>query len=428
MGELLSVLWTSMELISVYFFWRAFFPPRVSRKQYIIAMVALLVFFMAYFSMEISQEWRIVIVLLSYVAVSLWVNQGKLHWHILIALLAYCFGMAMNNIFTYGACALLGIPLEVLVWRKYLFTVVVTTGRLAAIFLAWYIGHLWGNRKTSVLRGKWLLFTLLLLTVSAAMLYIVSLKFQNTEGISVEVAAFSATLFIVNVAFFYLVDSLARSTEQLKETALLNQQLEIQTEQILALEKSYQVQRRTTHDFRNQLQTISGLLSIGKPDEAEAYTRELLGQHTVRIFAVNSGHPVIDAVLNHKYQLCKAQDIDVQLQVNDLSQVNLPTDMLVVLLSNLLDNAIEGCCRLGGKRQIFISLIAEETLFLSIRNTSLPVTIQNGRIPTSKANKNAHGYGLGRIQYILDKFGGEYNFAYKDGWFVYAAEVPLNQE
>ena len=428
MGELLTVFWVAMDMIPLYFFWRAFFQPRVSKKQYIIAMAASLAFFLVYFCMGFSQEWRIVIVPSSYVAISLWVNQGKLRWHILIALLTYCFGMAINNVFTYGACALLGISMEVLVWRKLLFTVVVTAGKLAAIFLAWYIGHLWKGRKSSAVRGKWLLFTLLFFIASAVMLYIVFSKFQNAESVSGEAAVFSAIVFIVNIALFYLVDSLARSTEQLKETALLNQQLDIQTEQILALEKSYQAQRQTTHDFRNQLQTISGLLSMGKTEEAEAYTQELLGQHTVRIFAVNSGHPVIDAVLNHKYQLCKAHGIDIQFQGNDLSQINLPTDMLVVLLSNLLDNAIEGCCRLTEEKQIFFRLIAEEALFLSIRNTSLPVTIQNGRILTSKPNKEAHGYGLGRIKYILDKFEGEYSFAYKDGWFVYAAEIPLNQQ
>lgn len=428
MGELLTVFWTAMDMIPLYFFWRAFFQPRVSKKQYFIAMAAMLAFFLVYFCMGFGQEWRIVVVPSSYVAISLWVNQGKLRWHILIALLTYCFGMAISNVFTYGACALLGISMEVLVWRKPLFTVVVTVGKLAAIFLAWYIGHLWKGRKSSAVRGKWLLFTLLFFIASAVMLYIVFSKFQNAENVSGEAAVFSAIVLIVNIALFYLVDSLARSTEQLKETALLNQQLDIQTEQILALEKSYQAQRQTTHDFRNQLQTISGLLSMGKTEEAEAYTQELLGQHTVRIFAVNSGHPVIDAVLNHKYQLCKAHGIDIQFQINDLSQINLPTDMLVVLLSNLLDNAIEGCCRLTEEKQIFFRLIAEETLFLSTRNTSLPVTIQNGRILTSKPDKEAHGYGLGRIKYILDKLGGEYSFAYKDGWFVYAAEIPLNQQ
>ena len=62
--------------------------------------------------------------------------------------------MAINNVFTYGACALLGISMEVLVWRKLLFTVVVTAGKLAAIFLAWYIGHLWKGRKSSAVRGE----------------------------------------------------------------------------------------------------------------------------------------------------------------------------------------------------------------------------------------------------------------------------------
>lgn len=428
MGEILTVLWTTMELIPLCFFWRAFFRMRVSKRQYIIAMVALLAFFLVYFRMKPRPEWKFFIIILGYITTSLLVNKGMFHWHVLIALMNYCSGVAINNIFCYGICFLLKIPLEVLIWRKLLFTVVVTAGKLAAIFLAWYISHIWRDQKTSSLRGKWLSFTVLFFTASAVMLYIVFLKFQGTEDVSAGIVMFSAVLFAVNIAFFYLANSLAKSTEQLKETALLSQQLEIQTEQILALEKSYQAQRRTTHDFRNQLQTISGLLSMGKSEEAEDYTQELLGQHTVRIFAVNSGHPVIDAVLNHKYQLCKVYEIDIQFQVNDLSRVDLPTDMLVVLLSNLLDNAIEGCCRLEGKRCIFVSLISDETLFLSIRNTSLPVIIQNGRILTSKPDKEAHGYGLGRIKYILDKFEAEYNYAYKDGWFVYAAEIPLNQE
>jgi sensor histidine kinase regulating citrate/malate metabolism len=48
-------------------------------------------------------------------------------------------------------------------------------------------------------------------------------------------------------------------------------------------------------------------------------------------------------VLNQKYQQAQEHDIDVQMQVNDLSSVSIYTDHLVVLLSNLLDNAIEAC-------------------------------------------------------------------------------------
>ncbi len=428
MGELLTCLWTAMEIITTFLFWRAFFLPRITKGKYILAVTALWLFILAYLFAQYPTKWKPLVAITAYATTSICVNQGKIYWRILIAVLGCILIAAIDNAFCYGASALLGISVKNLIWEKMLYSTVVTAGKMVEIFLAWLFGHLWKNRKTPAVRGRWLLFTMLFFIASASMLYIAFIRFQGTDGVSTEVVVFSIVLFVSNVVFFYLVDSLARSTEKLKETALLNQQLEIQTEQIMALEKSYQTQRRNTHDFRNQLQTILELLSMGNVKEAEDYAQKLLGQQNVRIFAVNSGHPVIDAVLNHKYQQSRGLGVDMQLQVNNLSRVTLPTDMLVVLLSNLLDNAIEGCCRIDGERMIFCKLIAEDTLFLSVRNTSLPVTINNGRIPTSKPNKEEHGYGLGRIQYILDKLGGEYTFTYQDGWFTYAAEIPLKKE
>ncbi len=425
MGEVLTGLWTAMDIAPLYFLWKSFFSPKGSKKRYVTAIVLLWVFLMVYLAFEPNQRWRIFIVVITYTLASLLVNKGAFHQHVLVALLGYCIGIAMNNIFCYGISAILGISVEELVWRKILFTVVVTTGRITTILVDWYIGHLWKQQKMSPLHGKWMLLTLLFFASSAAMLYITFLKFQNTNGLPSEIAMFSLVLVAANVVFFILADTLAKSTEKLKETALLNQQMELQTEQILALKESYQAQRKRTHDFRNQLQAISELLSMGKTEQAESYVHQLLGQQTGRIFAVNTGHPVIDAVLNHKYHLCQEQAVDIHFKVNDLQQVKLPTDMLVVLLSNLLDNAIEGCCRVQEERTIFCSILAKDTLFISVRNTSLPVTIQNGRIQTSKASKEEHGYGLGRISYILDALEGEYSFQYKDGWFTYVAEIPL---
>ena len=120
--------------------------------------------------------------------------------------------------------------------------------------------------------------------------------------------------------------------------------------------------------------------SLGEIDEAKKYIQTIQGQQTTRIFCVNSHHPIIDAVLNHKYQTAREHGIDVQIKVNDLSGVALETDQLVVLLSNLLDNAIEGCCRVDGERNLYCSIIADDDLLLSVRNTSQPVKIWNNTI------------------------------------------------
>ena len=202
--------------------------------------------------------------------------------------------------------------------------------------------------------------------------------------------------------------------------------MNIQTEHILALEKSYRAQRQVTHDFRNQLQAISDLLAMGELNAAKDYVQQLQGQQTTRIFTVNSHHPIIDAVLNHKYQTAKEHNIDIQVQVNDLSKVTIGTDMLIVLLSNLLDNAIEGCCRVYGQRTLMCSLVADESLLISIKNSSVPVKIINNSIPTSKASKDDHGYGLSQIKHILNQLNAEYAFDYRAGWFAFVAEIPLS--
>lgn len=276
------------------------------------------------------------------------------------------------------------------------------------------------------MQGKWLLLSLLFPAASNAMLLMMFHSFQDAPDISSGVVFFCCVLAVTNIAILYLISLMEKSSEELKENALLNQQMEILTEHVVALEKSYRAQRQATHDFRNQLQAISDLLCLGQLDAAKEYVQQLQGQQTTRIFCVNSHHPIIDAVLNHKYQAAKDLGIDVQVEVSDLSKVTISTDMLIVLLSNLMDNAIEGCCRVESARSLMCSLIAEESLMISIRNTSKPVTIRNNMIPTSKEPKEDHGYGLSRIQNILNQLHAEFAFTYQDGWFTFVAEIPLN--
>lgn len=114
----------------------------------------------------------------------------------------------------------------------------------------------------------------------------------------------------------------------------------------------------------------------------------------------------------------------MQVKVNDLSAVDIQTNELVVLLSNLLDNAIEACLKLPYNREIVCSIVKEDGIYISIRNTSAPVTILHGEIATTKQDATEHGYGLPAVKYILNQLNAEYTFAYQDGWFQFVAEIP----
>ena len=50
--------------------------------------------------------------------------------------------------------------------------------------------------------------------------------------------------------------------------------------------------------------------------------------------------------------------------------------------------------------------------------------IQDGEIPTTKAEPLLHGFGLRNVRDILDKYKAEYTISYEDGRFVFLADWP----
>lgn len=156
---------------------------------------------------------------------------------------------------------------------------------------------------------------------------------------------------------------------------------------------------------------------------AQEYVRQLRANRALKVFSIASNNPVIDVVLNQKYQVAQEHDIKMHVKVNDLSSVAIKTNELVVLLSNLLDNAIEACLKLEQNREIVCSILKEECIYISVRNTSAPVEILHGEIPTTKQETTEHGYGLQAVKYILNRLKAEYTFAYRDGWFQFVAEI-----
>ena len=94
-----------------------------------------------------------------------------------------------------------------------------------------------------------------------------------------------------------------------------------------------------------------------------------------------------------------------------------------VLLSNLLDNAIEASESTEGK-EIFCRILHNDGLFISVRNTSAPVTIVENNIIAGKPVGIEHGYGIPAIEYVLEQLHAEYFFSYDNGWFQFVAEIP----
>ena len=332
--------------------------------------------------------------------------------------------LAASSLLVFGTCGALGIGFHSFWEQRLLVGVVGGFGFLLTVLILLLLRFL-ELPEVVQSRGAGVLLSILFPVASLLILAVSVYAAREIDGIAVGAAVFGFVLLIANGAILYLLRLMAQQAKEEQERALLRQQMEIQTGSILSLEKSYRSQRQATHEFRNQLQTIHDLLARDAKEEALRYVEQLQGMQTVRVFAVNTHHPILDAVLNQKYQAAKEQDMDFQFRVNDLSRLELETDALVVLFSNLLDNAVEGCAPLPEGRMIRCSILLSDSLYISIRNTSLTVVMHGKEIPTTKEPKHEHGFGLVSVRRILEDLGAEYTFHYSNGWFEFVAEIPL---
>lgn len=344
----------------------------------------------------------------------------KKWYRILLDLIAGgAFVCLISNGFVLGVRHLFGLSVWDFQNRKLFCMVVVSAGQLLALLGAWIV------RQIRIgIRVRWLLLTLLFPVLSLAMLLIMLFTYLGRTDISDTTFFFCCLLELSNFAAVGLIHATQKSTLLGQEMALLHQQLQIQSESIVSLEKSYRSQRQSTHDFQNHLQTVYRLLRDGENSSAQEYVGQLLDVQSERVFSVNTGNPIIDAVVHQKFQVAYEQGIEASFRGNDLSGVDMKMNELVVLMSNLLDNAIEGCARYSGERKLECSMILQNGLFLSVRNTSPAVTIQGKHIPTTKEPRHDHGYGLRTISRILDQNKAQYSFRYADGWFEFVAEIP----
>ena len=158
---------------------------------------------------------------------------------------------------------------------------------------------------------------------------------------------------------------------------------------------------------------------------ARQYLAEVIGTGQLDAMAVHSNNPIIDAILNQKYAQACELGIQIDFAITDLAGFPLSNKETAVVLSNLLDNAIEACKTQKGARLIRVKIqcSAEKTV-LSVMNTidKAPV-MENGLPVTTKADPLMHGYGLQNILSILAKHGAYPAIQCQDGWFQFSTAL-----
>lgn len=424
--HLFTFCWVFLECVGLYILSLSFFKVRRNNFSIVlaVAVVALLLSVLSY--LDIPQIIRVAANISIFTVFCLFTTNSKPIPSIFVSLFLVVIGAAFDSLISTGYCAASGISIDALMQRKITYIVVVTTAKLTAILFYWVLFQLRSRGGRQRIKNRYFYLSLLFPATSYLAMYMVFRGASSSEDAPLSVAVFGICLTIANVGILYLISIIEKEAKKETEMALMQKQIDMQMQSYTALELNYRTQRKMTHEFERHIQTLQSLMDRQEYDAANQYVQNIQRNRALKIVSVNSGHPVIDAILNEKHQVAQENDVKIQIEVNDLSNVSIQTDKLVILLSNLLDNALEACFRVNGRKEIRCKIIYNGDLYVAVRNTSQHIEIVDGHIATTKSSATDHGYGIPAIRYVLDELDAEYTFDYSDGWFRFVSEIPAS--
>ena len=192
------------------------------------------------------------------------------------------------------------------------------------------------------------------------------------------------------------------------------------------VENMYRQIRGWRHDYRNHIQAMKAYAADGDMDAIKRYLDELDTDLSTVDTVIKTGNPMTDAILNSKISLARSKQIEVRADAHIPVKLRLSELDLCCIIGNLFDNAIEASLRLRPDER-FIRVYMDmkgSQLYISFTNLTAGKKLSklSGRFATTKGD--GHGFGLVRIDAIVERLGGYLSRNSEDGAFTTEILLP----
>ena len=192
------------------------------------------------------------------------------------------------------------------------------------------------------------------------------------------------------------------------------------------VDNMYRQIRGWHHDYRNHIQTMKAYAADGDLDAIKQYL-DLLDQDLTTVDTViKTGNPMTDAILNSKISLARAKGIRVTADAHIPVKLKSSEIDLCCILGNLFDNAIEASMKLPPEqRMIRVYMDMKNTqLYISFTNFTAGRKLQKVGSRFRSTKGEGHGFGLVRIDAIVERLEGYLSRNSEDGAFTTEILLP----
>ena len=435
---LLNFLLIAVETITLFLLGCCFFRCRYHGIKLSLSLVAL--FTASVLVFLIAQGRTSVKLLLLVICGSSWLTlvfRPHIAKSLTASVLFVSILSAVDSLFLTGFCTITDQDSQVYFQSPYAYYAFCYLIKVVELLLI-LILRLSLRKRVELQEARWYdwVWTLLFPTMSLLLAVFLMQIYLADNRAAPQILSCSVILILTDIFAIILLGYMNKQQKQLHDYSILKYSIKLEEDNVAAWMNAYTNQRKQTHEFQNQLYAIRGLAMQEAPQgKLIQYINRLLQTDLSDSLFVKTGRPVVDVILNQKNAIAQSKNIEFQVQLDDLTDFALSDKDLVVVLSNLIDNAIEACEKISDTTQRIIKLdmqAAPEVNFLSIENpTAEAVRIVDNEVISTKGSRIEHGYGLKNIAAILNQYEAIYVLDYQEELhqFCFSVQIiPLGQQ
>ncbi len=231
---------------------------------------------------------------------------------------------------------------------------------------------------------------------------------------------------IAGMAMLYAHLILCCENKVRMELAAVQNVLQNQYQQYKQSRESIDIINYKYHDLKHQIEVLRKEADSEKRNLFLSQMEEEIKQYELQN---KTGNSVLDTVLTSKSLYCAKHGITLTSVVDGKLLEFMDTMDICSIFGNALDNATESVLKIANKEKRLIHVtVLQQKNFLMIRFENYyegGVALEEGRLVTTKKDKQFHGYGIKSIHYIVNKYDGVVYIDTENQWFDLKILIPL---
>lgn len=345
--------------------------------------------------------------------------KGSLFSRLIIPIIVFCMIFVINIIVTLSGSLIWNRNLKSLYTEQDIirfFSLIITK---LLLFLGTRLILAFFKKGVNLKKREWLLMCGILVISLSMGISIVELNLETNLSLSPFHLISFLGIICINIFVFVMLMQISKQNDKNTKLSLLELQVIQQKQAIDQMDIMHEQIRRCNHDHLNHLFCLQELIKNNKYDESNEYLNELIQKNPEMPTAhVNVPNQILRAVLNVKIEQCKKKNIKISLRSDDYAPSCNSVD-LCILISNLLDNAIEASESITSPKIEIIMAKQKKYYTIVVKNKiDNSVLEKNAFLKTTKKNKKLHGIGIQSIQEIVKRYNGMMEYYEEAEWFI----------